>query len=142
MLRYCPKCKEYTLSPKSCPKWSFRICKCFGSREFRKSSIERLPKLPENAVTLLEQEIDKMNEDLPVLKSFILPGGHPIVSYCHVSRTICRRAERLVIKLAEKYEFDEIIIRFLNRLSDYLFVLARKSGYDLGAKEIPWKPYK
>ena len=83
-----------------------------------------------------------MNDQLPELKSFILPGGHPVVSYCHISRTICRRAERLVIKLADDYTVDEVIIRFLNRLSDYLFVLARKLSKDFGAEEIPWKPYQ
>ena len=107
-----------------------------------KKSAERLPELSEDDITLLEKEIDRMNDDLPELKSFILPGGHPLVSYCHISRTICRRAERLVIKLAELYDFDSIIIRFLNRLSDYLFVLARKLGQDYGAEEIPWKPHK
>lgn len=105
-------------------------------------SARRLPPLDEKDITLLENEIDAMNSQLPELRSFILPGGHPVVSYCHISRTICRRAERLVIKLAESYDFDAIIIRFLNRLSDYLFVLARKLAQDLGAEEIPWKPYK
>lgn len=105
-------------------------------------SARRLPKLSEEDVLLLENEIDQMNETLPELKSFILPGGHPLVSYCHISRTICRRAERLVIKLAEQYDFDKIIIRFLNRLSDYLFVLARKFGQEYNAEEIPWNPHK
>lgn len=104
-------------------------------------STKNLPKLDGDQVLLLEREIDAMNEELPELRSFILPGGHPVVSYCHISRTICRRAERIVILLAEQYEVDEVIIRFLNRLSDYLFVLARKLAKDLGAREIPWKPY-
>ena len=103
---------------------------------------KNLPALNDHEVVRLEQEIDSMNESLPELRSFILPGGHPVVSYCHIARTICRRAERLVIKLAEKYEVDEVIIRFLNRLSDYLFVLARKLSQDFGAVEIPWKPRK
>lgn len=105
-------------------------------------SAERLPTLLEDDVVLLEQEIDTMNLDLPPLQNFILPGGHPVVSYCHISRTICRRAERLVIKLAEQYRFDLVIIRFLNRLSDYLFVLARKLAQEFGAREMPWKPRK
>ena len=105
-------------------------------------NIKKLPSLKEEQVALLEQEIDAMNDQLPELKSFILPGGHPVVSYCHISRTICRRAERLVIKLADDYTVDEVIIRFLNRLSDYLFVLARKLSKDFGADEIPWKPYQ
>lgn len=107
-----------------------------------KESAERLPELSEESVFLLEHEIDEMNKDLPPLKNFILPGGHPIVSYCHISRTICRRAERLVIKLAEEHEINPVIIRFLNRLSDYLFVLARKMTKELGAGEIPWKPHQ
>lgn len=105
-------------------------------------STGNLPELNEEQVLLLEKEIDAMNEELPELRSFILPGGHPVVSYCHISRTICRRAERIVILLAEEHPVDEVIIRFLNRLSDYLFVLARKLTKDLGATEIPWKPYR
>ena len=101
-----------------------------------------LPVLHEKYVSLLEEEIDAMNESLPELRSFILPGGHPVVSYCHIARTICRRAERLVIKLAEEFDVDEVIIRFLNRLSDYLFVLARKLTLDFGATETPWKPHE
>lgn len=103
---------------------------------------KKLPVLHEDQVLLLEQEIDAMNEQLPELTSFILPGGHPVVSYCHISRTICRRAERLVIKLADEYEVEGVIIRFLNRLSDYLFVLARKLTQDFNGEEIPWKPYQ
>lgn len=103
-------------------------------------NIKKLPPLHEEDVIRLENEIDAMNEELPELRSFILPGGHPVVSYCHITRTICRRAERLVIKLADEYIVEEVIIRFLNRLSDYLFVLARKLAKDLGTTEIPWKP--
>jgi len=105
-------------------------------------SSANLPQLSENDIIILEQEIDSMNEDLPELKSFILPGGHQTVSYCHIARTICRRAERLVIKLAENYPVDLLVIKYLNRLSDYLFVLARKLTTDLGAKETSWMPNK
>jgi len=101
-----------------------------------------LPPLQEEHITRLEQEIDTMNEGLPELRSFILPGGHPVVSYCHIARTICRRAERVVILLGSQYMIDDIIIRFLNRLSDYLFVLSRKLTQDLGAEEIPWNALK
>lgn len=103
---------------------------------------DRLPVLTEKDIFFLEHEIDAMNVYLPELKSFILPGGHPVVSYCHVARTVCRRAERLTIKLNEVYPVDHIIIRFLNRLSDYFFILARKFSYDFKAREILWKPYK
>lgn len=97
-----------------------------------------LPLLPEEEITLLEREIDAMNEELPPLKNFILPGGAPVVSYCHVARTVCRRAERSVIRLSRSGPVDPVIIRYLNRLSDYLFVLARKTGLDAGAEETPW----
>jgi cob(I)alamin adenosyltransferase len=97
-----------------------------------------LPLLPDDEITMLEQEIDAMNEHLPELQNFILPGGHPVVSWCHIARTVCRRAERSLIRLSLTGPVDHIIIRFLNRLSDYLFVLARKTGQDLGATETPW----
>jgi len=100
----------------------------------------KIPDLQEADVALLEKEIDKMNEILPAMKNFILPGGHVSVSSIHVARCICRRAERCCVKLeAEGYGFDPIIIKYLNRLSDFLFVLARYIGYKLKSKEIPWK---
>jgi len=99
----------------------------------------KLPELKNEDVTLLETEIDLMNEMLTPMKSFILPGGHPVVSHIHIARCICRRAERCVIHLTEFSPVEEIIIQYLNRLSDYLFVLARKIADDLGAEEIPWK---
>jgi len=105
-------------------------------------NLQRLPRLTENDISVLEQEIDKMNEQLPALKSFILPGGHPIVSYCHIARTICRRAERLTIKLNDKFSVEHEIIKYLNRLSDYFFVLARKISGDNNVREVPWEPYK
>ncbi len=101
-----------------------------------------LPQLSAKDVEALEKEIDTMNEALPELRSFILPGGHQTVSYCHIARTICRRAERLVIKLAENYPVDILAIKYLNRLSDYLFVLARKFAADFDAEETPWTPNK
>lgn len=100
----------------------------------------KVPDLFEDDVLFLENEIDKMNESLPEMKSFVLPGGHTTVSYCHISRCVCRRAERLVILLSEQEEVNELTFKYLNRLSDYLFVLARKLTMDLNAKEIPWKP--
>jgi cob(I)alamin adenosyltransferase len=103
---------------------------------------DRLPMLTDDDILFLENEIDRMNVYLPELKSFILPGGHPVVSYCHVARTVCRRAERLTIKVAEIYPVENIIIRYLNRLSDYFFVLARKFSFDFNAQEILWKPSK
>lgn len=105
-------------------------------------NINQLPQFTKDSVKLLENEIDKMNELIPPLTSFILPGGHPIVSYCHIARTICRRAERLVIKLGNQYKIDPFIIQYLNRLSDYLFVLGRKIAKDNKAEETLWKPNK
>lgn len=99
----------------------------------------KLPVLNEADVTLLENEIDEMNTAIPELTTFILPGGHTTVSYCHLARTVCRRAERLTIKLNESHHVELLNIKYLNRLSDYLFVLSRKLAYDLNAKETPWK---
>ena len=101
-----------------------------------------LPSLSENDILMLEAEIDAMNTELPPLNNFILPGGHPTVSYCHVARTVCRRAERSLIRLNQVSPVENIIIQFLNRLSDYLFVLARKTGLDIGAVETPWNVKK
>lgn len=98
------------------------------------------PDLEESDIVELEKAIDSMNESLPKMKNFILPGGNELVSSTHIARTVCRRAERLIVKLSESENIEEIITIYLNRLSDYLFVLARKQGFDLNVKEIPWKP--
>jgi cob(I)alamin adenosyltransferase len=103
-------------------------------------STMKIPDLHESDITLLENEIDAMNSDIPPLKVFVLPGGHQSVSFCHVARTVCRRTERLVIALQEESFVPDLVIIYLNRLSDYLFVLSRKMAYELGAEEIPWKP--
>ena len=100
----------------------------------------QLPQLCDEDVLLLEKEIDKMNEDLPELKHFILPGGHLLVSCIHITRSICRRAERGCVHLKEQGLFVEpLIIKYLNRLSDYLFVLARCTGKQLNVEEVIWK---
>lgn len=95
---------------------------------------------PINNCDKLEQQIDKWQNELPELKNFILPGGSIIVSQIHIARTVCRRAERSVVKLAQRDEVDLSIIQYLNRLSDYLFVLARYVAFAQGVKEIVWKP--
>jgi len=100
----------------------------------------KVPDLQESDIELLENEMDKMNEVLPEMKSFILPGGHVANSTCHVARCVCRRTERLVTHLNETETIEPLIIKYLNRLSDYLFVLARKISADSGAEEVPWKP--
>lgn len=100
----------------------------------------KIPDLKEEDITLLEQEMDKMDETLPEMRSFVLPGGHTTVSFCHIARCVCRRAERLAIHLSEDSYVADLVIKYLNRLSDYLFVLSRKLTQDLQASEIPWKP--
>ena len=102
-------------------------------------SAVKLPQLQDEDVLLLEKEIDKMNAQLPELTNFILPGGHPTVSYCHLARTVCRRAERLVIKMDVNHVVEPLTIVYLNRLSDYLFVLSRYFLQNLGGKETVWK---
>jgi cob(I)alamin adenosyltransferase len=99
----------------------------------------KLPDLHAADVTLLEDEMDRMNLELPELRAFILPGGHPAVSHAHVARCVCRRAERLVIHLAEESFVAELVVVYLNRLSDYLFVLSRAMAHDLGVEEVTWQ---
>lgn len=99
----------------------------------------KVPQLNEQDILFLENEIDKMNDVLPEMRSFVLPGGHQTVSFCHIARCVCRRAERLVVHLAEVENVPELIIKYLNRLSDYLFVLSRKISQENNANEIPWK---
>jgi cob(I)alamin adenosyltransferase len=102
----------------------------------------KIPDLKESDVILLENEIDAMNKELPEMKSFVLPGGHISVSTAHICRTVCRRAERLVVKLNETEPLSLLIIKYMNRLSDYLFVLARYIGQLNGVAEIKWAPRK
>jgi cob(I)alamin adenosyltransferase len=100
-----------------------------------------IPDLKEEDIVLLEQEIDRMNEELAPMKSFLLPTGHPTVSTLHIARCVCRRAERCCVRMEEEnMPIEPIIYKYLNRLSDYLFVLARFSGHKLNIEEIPWKP--
>jgi cob(I)alamin adenosyltransferase len=99
-----------------------------------------VPHVDEHAITALEAAMDEMDAELPEMRHFILPGGHPAVSQAHICRTVCRRAERLVVGIAEQEHLPEVIIRYLNRLSDLLFVLARWLGKQTSAEEIPWKP--
>lgn len=100
----------------------------------------KIPDLHDEDILLLEAEMDRMNEALPELKHFILPGGNTLVSYCHVARCICRRAERLTVQLESESFVDEKMTIYLNRLSDYLFVLARKLNLDAGTQENIWLP--
>ena len=109
-----------------------------------KSGKERLniPKISSEDIELLEKEMDSMNEILPQMTHFVLPGGHQTVSFCHIARCVCRRAERLASALNELEPFQPETLTYLNRLSDYLFVLARKLSKDLQAEEVKWIPKK
>jgi len=105
-----------------------------------KETAMKIPDLKEEDIVLLEKEIDTMNEVLPEMKSFIIPGGSIAVSNAHVARCVCRRAERNVVLLYHQDTFVEpLVIKYLNRLSDYLFVLARYIGHQQRVEEIPWK---
>ena len=109
-----------------------------------KNGKERLniPKISTENIQLLELEMDCMNDALPPMTHFVLPGGHQTVSFCHIARCVCRRAERLVTMLNDTAPVDANTLMYLNRLSDYLFVLARKLSYELKANEIKWIPEK
>lgn len=102
----------------------------------------KIPSLQETDVTFLEEQIDAMDAQLPPMKFFVLPGGHSSISTCHVARTICRRTERVTIALHESESIDTLVIQYLNRLSDYLFVLCRMVALELNIEETPWKPSK
>ena len=113
-------------------------------KELLKNGQPRLQNLGivETDIELLEKEIDTMEDSLPQMTNFVLPGGHTTVSYCHIARCVCRRAERLAVHLNDIEPTDEMVIKYLNRLSDYLFVLARKLSFDLNAEEVKWIPRK
>ncbi len=113
-------------------------------KETLKNGQPRLQQLgiKESDIEYLEKEIDTMEEILPQMTHFVLPGGHTTVSYCHIARCVCRRAERLATHLNDIEPIDEFVIKYLNRLSDYLFVLARKLSYDLKVDEVKWIPRK
>lgn len=101
-----------------------------------------LPTISEQDVEFLENAIDEIEEQLEPMRSFVLPGGHTTVSFCHIARCVCRRAERLIVSLSQIENTPEIILKYMNRLSDYLFVLGRRLSKELNAKETPWIPRK
>ncbi|MGJ8744641.1 cob(I)yrinic acid a,c-diamide adenosyltransferase [Polaribacter sp.] len=113
-------------------------------KETLKNGKERLniPKINVDSILFLEEKIDEMDAELPQMTHFILPGGHQTVSFCHIARCVCRRAERLSVELSEVENVHHDILKYLNRLSDFLFVLARKLSKDLETKEIQWIPEK
>ena len=110
--------------------------------EPKKDNRLKIPRIHTSDIELLEKEMDKMNEELPEMTHFILPGGHTTVSYCHVARTVCRRAERMISYLHENEPVPDNVLSYINRLSDYLFVLARKLSKKLQADEVKWIPEK
>jgi cob(I)alamin adenosyltransferase len=106
-----------------------------------KEALMKIPDLKESDINLLEKEIDNMSNELPAMKNFILPVGHVAISTTHVARCVCRRAERCCVNMQQQKMFVEpLIIKYLNRLSDYLFMLARYVAHLLNVEEIPWKP--
>ena len=105
-----------------------------------KDTRQRIPDLHAEDVALLETEMDRMDKVLAPLREFVLPGGHQAVSFGHVARCVFRRAERLVIHLSEESPVEDLVVMYLNRLSDYLFVLSRAMAHDLGVAEVTWKP--
>lgn len=115
-----------------------------ADKEVLKNGKPRLaiPKIAEADIEFLENEIDEMESTLAPMTHFVLPGGHTTVSFCHIARCVCRRAERLSVHLSQNETIDELVIKYLNRLSDYLFVLARKLSSDLKAEEVKWIPEK
>ncbi|MBR9921108.1 MAG: cob(I)yrinic acid a,c-diamide adenosyltransferase [Bacteroidetes bacterium] len=101
-----------------------------------------VPSLEEADIEKLEKAIDRMDADLPPLKNFVLPGGHPVVSYVHLARTVCRRAERATVALGQQEPVEERLVKYLNRLSDYLFMLSRHMAKALGVEEVLWNSNK
>lgn len=114
----------------------FVVCACLSIDNI--DMLRNLPGIVEEDVTELEQAMDQIINQLPIHRNFILPAGNPVVAHCHIARTICRRAERRMVTLSREVFVDAMQIKFINRLSDYLFVLARKSAMDLGVTETEW----
>lgn len=116
-----------------------QLMRCAATLATEKPDDPKVRFLPDEAsVSFLEEEIDRMESELPKLKNFILPGGNILVSYCHIARSVCRRAERAALKLKNSEEIPDVVIKFLNRLSDYLFVLSRLLSLELDNKDITW----
>ena len=118
----------------------FNIGSCLASDERGRKITEKLA-ITENHIAFLEKSIDELEEDLPKLRQFILPGGDPASAQCHVARTVCRRAERRILEFAANDNVQPEIVKYINRLSDFLFVLARKLSYISGIQDEPWKHF-
>ena len=112
-----------------------RLCTLTAADE---QAAAKLPEISQDHVSFLEQRIDDMQSTLPAIDKFTLPGGHPLVSLTHICRTVCRRAERAVLTAMEKNIIDERVICYINRLSDYFYILGRKISYEFNVKELYW----
>ncbi|MCX6252990.1 MAG: cob(I)yrinic acid a,c-diamide adenosyltransferase [Bacteroidia bacterium] len=116
-----------------------QLMKCAAALAYDRENSNSKKILPDtDCISIIEKEIDRMEDTLPPLKNFVLPGGNILVSYCHIARCVCRRAERAVLRLSEVEESPEIVNKFLNRLSDYLFVLSRKISLELDIEDVKW----
>ena len=116
-----------------------QLMKCAAALAYDSTNRDSKKILPDpDCISVLEKEIDMMEATLPALKNFILPGGNILISYCHITRCVCRRAERAIARLNMTEESPVIMNKFLNRLSDFLFVLSRKIGLELDSEEIKW----
>jgi cob(I)alamin adenosyltransferase len=116
-----------------------QLMTCAAALAYDRENAKSRKLLPDaGCISVVEKEIDSMEETLPPLSNFVLPGGNSLVSYCHIARCVCRRAERAVLRLNEAEESPEIVNKFLNRLSDYLFVLSRKISLELDIEEVKW----
>lgn len=137
---HCPKEEDLTLIHRIQDRL-FTIGSILAT-EPEKKDVKRFktPQISEEDIIALEDSMDNMNEELPEMTHFVLPGGHPTVSFCHVGRTICRRAERRITALNEEVPVDALVLKYINRLSDFLFVLSRYWGKKVDAKEVKWIP--
>jgi cob(I)alamin adenosyltransferase len=116
------------------------VCASHLANDPQNKEIRKLPQLTDNDIEVLEKRIDLMEDSLNLLNSFVLPGGHQASSLCHVARSVCRRAERTIVRLSLEEEVEEIIIRYLNRLADFLFVLSRRLLKDFNINDNLWRP--
>jgi len=139
MLRDQEACHKHADAIKNIQEKLFTIGSNLALEEKGKFDI---PEIEESHIEFLESMIDTLEVGLPEMRNFVLPGGHTSVSTCHVARTVCRRAERQVIRLEMETEIDQLIVKYLNRLSDLLFIFSRRIAFDEGAEETPWQPKK
>lgn len=120
-----------------------RLMSCASLLASEDTALAKLPQVFPEDIMRLEEAIDTLQEGLPELRHFTLPCGHPLLSYSHICRTVCRRAERRTVSAAERFpSVPDVVRRYLNRLSDYFYALGRRLGYDLGAEDVPWEPKK